>query len=329
MVTAPGTWTAVLLIFAAVVFGTFGVVLFFEALRDRARRRQVTVQLEQLAQDDLRHDQGARNLFRGTRSEGPKWLEPLASRLPHLRDADTLIEQAALNWSSQTFLILSGGFALAFGLGATIAFGSLIAFVAGAAAGASMPYFHLRRKREKRMRAFEEGLPEAIDLLGRALRAGHPLSSGLKMVADETVDPIAGEFRRVFEEQRFGLALEESLLGMADRIPLVDIRIFVTAVLIQREVGGNLAEILDKLSYVIRQRFSIMRQLRTFTAQGRLSGYILGSLPIMLGLVLLLINRDDMMTFITHPLGRMLMMVAIFLQVIGYLLISRIVKIEV
>jgi tight adherence protein B len=199
----------------------------------------------------------------------------------------------------------------------------------GVLAGAATPYLYVRHKRTRRMRGFEEQLPEAIDLLGRALRAGHPLSAGLKMVGEESPEPIAGEFRRVFEEQRFGLAFEDSLLGMADRIPLVDVRIFVTAVLIQREVGGNLAEILDKLADVIRQRFSIMRQLRTFTAQGRMSGYILGGLPVFLGLVLLLINRDNMIAFLTHPLGKMMMTVAVVMQTVGYLWIQKIVKIDV
>ncbi len=329
MNVAPTTWAAAALIFFAVVCATIAAVLFWEAVRDRFRRRAVAKQIERLNADSLTENQGARSLFRGTTTSIPRWLEPIAGRVPQLRDLDVLIEQAAVPWTSQTILILTTGFGLAFGLGSFLAFGGVVPLIVGTAAGASLPYLYLRRKRDQRMRAFEEGLPEAIDLLGRALRAGHPLSSGLKMVADETVDPIASEFRRVFEEQRFGLGMDESLLGMADRIPLVDVRIFITAVLIQREVGGNLAEILDKLSYVIRQRFSIMRQLRTYTAQGRMSGYILGGLPIMLGVVLFLINREDMIAFVTHPLGRTLMMVAVFLQVLGYLAISRIVKIEV
>ncbi len=317
------------LVFIAVVCLTIAAVVVWEVLRDRFRRRAVAKQIELLTADSLLNDQGARTVFRGSTTTMAPWLEPIAARVPQLRDIDILIEQAALPWSSQTILILAAGFGLAGGLGSMLAFGGLVALILGAAFGAVLPYLHLRRKRDQRMRAFEEALPEAIDLLGRALRAGHPLSSGLKMVADETTEPIAGEFRRVFEEQRFGLGMEESLLGMADRIPLVDVRIFVTAVLIQREVGGNLAEILDKLSYVIRQRFSIMRQLRTFTAQGRMSGYILGGLPIMLGLVLFVINREDMVAFATHPLGRTLMMTAVFLQIVGYIVISRIVKIEV
>jgi tight adherence protein B len=317
------------LVFLAAVFGTIAIVLAYEAVRDRSKRRAISKQLERLSVDELMAEDGSAKLFRRQAGRGPKWVEVVSSRIPQLKDVDFLIEQAALTWSRHTFLILTGGFALAFGMGTLIAFQRPFYVVLAVFFGGALPLIYVRAKRSRRMRAFEEGLPEAIDLLGRALRAGHPFSSGLKMVSDETVDPIAGEFRRVFEEQRFGLGVDESLLGMADRIPLVDVRIFVTAVLIQREVGGNLAEILDKLSEVVRQRFSIMRQLRTFTAQGRMSGYILGGLPIFLGLVLFFMNRKDMVAFIVHPIGRVMMSVAVVLQILGYLWISRIVKIEV
>ena len=169
--------------------------------------------------------------------------------------------------------------------------------------GALLPYVHMRRKRSARLRAIEAQLPESIDLLGRAIRAGHPLSSGLKMVADEVQEPIAGEFRRAFEEQRFGLPFEDALLAMADRITLVDVRILVTAILIQREVGGNLAEVLDNLASVIRARFVIRRQLRTYTAQGRISGYVLAVLPIAVGTIIYLLNPGYMVVLFTDPHG--------------------------
>lgn len=329
MNVGPGSWVAVGLLVSAVAIGTIALVFFLELIRQQLRERTVTKQLEAIAKDTLHRADGVESILRAETGMTPAWLQPIASKLPSIRDVDTMIEQAGLKWSSQTFLILVGGFSIAFGGGVGLLFGNPVALVLGGLGGGMLPRFYVVGKREKRMRAFEASLPEAIDLLGRALRAGHPLSSGLRMIGDEMPEPIAGEFRRVFEEQRFGLNLEDSLLGMADRIPLVDVRIFVTAVLIQREVGGNLAEILDKLAYVIRQRFSIMRQVRTFTAQGRMSGYVLGGLPIFLGLVLFTINRDDMIAFLADPTGRTLMMVAAVLQISGYLWISRIVKIEV
>jgi tight adherence protein B len=186
----------------------------------------------------------------------------------------------------------------------------------------------IKRKAAKRIRLFEAQLPGAIDLIGRAIRAGHPLSAGLKMVADETTDPIAGEFRRVFEEQRFGLPFDDTLLGLADRVALVDVRILNTAILIQREVGGNLAEVLDNLAHTIRERFKLRRQLRVITAQGRISGYVLAVLPIALGVVIFLLNPSYMSTLFQAGIGRILVAGAIVLQVLGYFWIRKIVDID-
>lgn len=323
----PHALAGALLVFAAVALGTLTLVLLAEWLRERARMRGVDEQLRRLATEGSAAA-GAASVFRAG-EQLPRWLQPLARRLPHLKDVELRLEQAAVDWSVQTYVLLSVGFAVALGLGTFIATGSLLLGLPLAVAGGLGPHLYVQHRRTRRLQAFEEQLPEAVDLLGRAIRAGHPVSAGFKMVAEETPDPVAVEFRRVFEEQRFGLAMEDSLLGMADRIPLVDVRIFVTAVLIQREVGGNLAEILDKLSYVIRQRFSIMRQLRTYTAQGRMSGYILAALPIFLGLVLFVINPENMIRFIDAPLGRVLMLVALVMQTLGFLWIRKIIQIEV
>ena len=184
-------------------------------------------------------------------------------------------------------------------------------------------------RRTRRINAFEELLPESIDLVGRALRAGHPLTAGFKMAADDGSEPVAGEFRRVFEEQRFGLPLQESLLGMADRVDLVDVRILVTAILIQREVGGNLAEILDNLAAVVRARFTIRRQLRVYTAQGRMTGYLLAALPLILFTILYTLNPSYMSILFTDPVGKLLILVAVSMQLVGFLWIRKIIKIEI
>jgi tight adherence protein B len=215
------------------------------------------------------------------------------------------------------------------GIAAFLVTGKMMVAVPATVLGTLLPYFYVRRRIKKRLAAFEEHLPDAIDLMGRAIRAGHPLSSGLKMVADEAAEPIAGEFRRVFEEQRFGMPFDDTLLGLADRVPLVDTRILVTAVLIQREVGGNLAEVLDKISYVIRERFQIRRQLRTYTAQGRLGGAVLGCLPIVLGSAFFVLNPDYMMTLFREPIGHLMMGAAAVMQTIGYLWIRQITNIEI
>jgi tight adherence protein B len=197
------------------------------------------------------------------------------------------------------------------------------------ALGATLPYLYVRRRRTKRFNAFEELLPEAIDLVGRALRAGHPLSAGFKMAADDGPEPVASEFRRVFEEQRFGLPVQDSLLSMADRVNLVDVRILVTAILIQREVGGNLAEILDNLAAVVRARFTIRRQIRVYTAQGRMTGYLLSALPLILFALLYTINAQYMSILFTDPIGKILVAVALSMQFIGFLWIRKIIKIEI
>jgi tight adherence protein B len=195
--------------------------------------------------------------------------------------------------------------------------------------GAALPYMFVRRKRSKRLFAFEEHLPEAIDLLARAIRAGHPLSAGLKMVADETREPIQGEFRRTHEENRFGLPFEDAILAMADRVSIIDVRILVTAILIQREVGGNLAEVLDNLANVIRVRFTIRRQLRVYTAQGRFSGYVLAVLPIAVGGAIYSLNPSYMRLLFTDPIGKLMLLTAVIFQVIGFLWIRKIIDIEI
>ena len=210
-----------------------------------------------------------------------------------------------------------------------IATGSVSTWLLRCRVGAMLPTMYVRRRRTKRLNAFEEFLPESIDLVGRALRAGHPLSAGFKMAADDGPEPVASEFRRVFEEQRFGMPLQDSLLGMADRINLVDVRILVTAILIQREVGGNLAEILDNLAAVVRARFTIRRQVRVYTAQGRMTGYLLSALPLIIFALLYTINGKYMSILFTDPVGKILVGVALSMQLIGFLWIRKIIKIEI
>jgi tight adherence protein B len=193
---------------------------------------------------------------------------------------------------------------------------------------AALPYLYVGHKRTARLRKLEEQFPEAVDLIGRAIRAGHPLPAALKMVAEECPDPIASEFRRTFEEIRFGLPAEDTLGGLADRLPLVDLRIFVTAVLIQREVGGNLAEILDNLTAIIRQRFTLMRQVRVLTAEGRMSMYVLGLLPFAIGLFVFYSNPGYVMTLFTHPAGKAMIAAALTLQAVGWWWMSRITNID-
>jgi len=257
------------------------------------------------------------------------WLDPILNVIPQGNDLRLLLEQADVNWSVGSFLTICLGLGLALGASAWVLGGSILYFLLFGAIGASLPFFQLRRLRRKRIHAFEEAFPEAIDLLGRSIRAGHAFATGLKVVAEEGQEPVSSEFRQVFEEQKFGLPLDESLLGLADRIDLVDVRIFVTAILVQRDVGGNLAEILDKISYTVRERFMIQRQIRVYTAQGRMTGYLLAALPILLGLGIFALNTEYMMILFEEPIGRLMIAAAVFLQLLGFFAIRRIVDIEI
>ena len=165
--------------------------------------------------------------------------------------------------------------------------------------------------------------------MSRAIRAGHAFSAGLKMVADECSDPVGPEFRKAFDEQNYGLPLKESLNNLADRMPLLDVRFFSTAVLIQRDTGGNLSEILDNLAAVVRERFKIRRQVRVHTAHGRFTGYVLLALPAFLGFALSIINPEHMRMLFDDKIGQMMIVAAIVMQSIGFFWIKQVVKIEV
>jgi tight adherence protein B len=321
-------WIPALIAFLAVALGTISLVLLWEWFQEQQRKRKLVDQLRSLANDPEIGAGSGSPVFRSAVLESA-WLRPIISRIPQLRDAGFLLQQAGLTWTLQTLVILSLGTAFALGLVALIATRSLAIGLVATGFGALLPNFYVKRRRTKRLNAFEEMLPDSIDLVGRALRAGHPLSSGFKMAADDGPDPVAGEFRRVFEEQRFGMPLQDSLLAMADRINLVDVRILVTAILIQREVGGNLAEILDNLSAVVRARFTIRRQIRVYTAQGRMTGYLLAALPLILFTLLYAINGQYMSILFTDPIGKVLVTVAIVMQIIGFLWIRKIIKIEI
>jgi len=195
--------------------------------------------------------------------------------------------------------------------------------------GAFLPMMWLRYKRSQRLKKFEEQFPEALDLLSRAIRAGHAFQTAMGMVADEVPSPVGFEFKKAFEQQNFGLPLRDVLDQMSERVPILDVKFFVTAVSIQRETGGNLAEILDNLAGVVRERFKILRQIRVHTAHGRFTGYVLLALPAALGVALVFINPDLMRLLFQERIGQMMLMGAMVLQTVGFFWIRQVIKIEV
>jgi tight adherence protein B len=245
-----------------------------------------------------------------------------------VRPIQRLIEQAGYQITVGAFLLASGcaaGLSIVAVLWAT---GHLVpALIVGAAAGL-MPVLWTRHARTKRLWKFEEQFPEAIDLIARALRAGHTFQAGLLMVAEEIEPPIGTEFRLLHDRQNFGMPIADALRDFAERTPVLDAKFFVTAVLTQRDAGGNLAEVLDNLSTVIRERFKVKRQVRVISAHGRITGWILAGLPPALALALMFISPQSIQVLFTDPLGIRMLYVAIFLQVTGTLIIRKLVNIE-
>jgi tight adherence protein B len=191
-----------------------------------------------------------------------------------------------------------------------------------------LPVAWVRAKANRRVAKFEEQFPEAIDLMARALRAGHAMTTGLALVAEELPDPVGAEFRLVYDRQNFGMSMPDALRQFADRVPLLDARFFVTAVLTQRESGGNLAEILDNLGDVIRQRFRVKRQIKVVTAHARLTGWVLVLMPVVIALAMVIVAPEHILTLVNDPLGIQMTFVALVLWLVGYLAIRRLVDVE-
>jgi tight adherence protein B len=240
-----------------------------------------------------------------------------------------MLAQGSVDVRAGNFLVLCAISAVILAIIAFIAGGNLIFAWVGAVLGFFLPYAYASHMRTKRFQKFEEKFPEAIDTLARAVRAGHAFTTALEMIANEVSEPVAGEFRQLYEEQKFGLPVRDALVNLADRIPLVDVKFFVTAVMLQRETGGNLAEILDNLSYVIRERFKILRQVRVHTAQGRLTMVLLMALPPTIVLVMTLMNPGFIRPLFTDPIGHALIVGGITLQTLGYFFIRKIIRIQV
>jgi tight adherence protein B len=244
------------------------------------------------------------------------------------RPIQKLIDRSGMNLTVGALLLmcLCAGVA-GYLLVETVSHLTLAALVIGAMC-AFIPLWVVNYMAQRRLGKFEEQFPEAIDLLARALRAGHAFTTGLSMVAEEMPDPVGTEFRLAYDRQNFGMPMPEALKSLGERVPLLDARFFVTAVLTQREAGGNLAEVLDNLARVIRDRFKVKRQVRVITAHARITGWVLALLPPSLGVALTLLSPKHMSLLWTDPIGIKMIVVAIILQVVGTLVIRKLVDVE-
>jgi tight adherence protein B len=240
-----------------------------------------------------------------------------------------LIEQSGVNTSASLIVLVSLGMGVIVVLVMMMFIRLPLVWPIAAAVGCAMPTLWLRYKRSVRMKRFEEQFPDALDLLSRAIRAGHAFTTAMGMVADEVPAPVGAEFKKSFDQQNFGLPLKDALDDLSRRVPTLDVRFFAIAVLIQRETGGNLSEILDNLAHVVRERFKILRQVRVHTAHGRFTGYVLLALPAALGIALTFINPEHMRLLFEERMGQMMIMIAIVMQVVGYIWIRQVIKIEV
>ena len=314
------TFLVILLVVGAILFASTGtapdkvVAKRLDAIERSAKRGSESLELK-VVRDELLSD-----------------VPTLHKLLLKWKWADKLrnfIGQAGMKVKPGRLILLSAVLAIAaFLVGARMVPTPMLALLF-IPVGALLPIAVVAFKRHSRMKAFEKIFPEAIDLLGRAVRAGHSFSTGLEMITTELPEPVAGEFRTTFEEQNFGLPLRDALLNLSERVPLIDVRFFVTAVLIQKDTGGNLAEILDNLAHVVRERFRILGEVKIKTAQGRLTAAILISLPPIMGLVLRFLNPSYMKPLFTDPMGPYIIGLAIFLQVVGSLMLWKIVNIDV
>lgn len=319
----------VLFVFLVGAGAVFALSYVLTDMPGQMASRRVQLRLDEMVRPGGDEEASEAALIKGSAAGPLPALDRMIGQSSRGMSLARWIEQSGVKATASGLLVISMAAALlGFFLGVAITNLALPRLIIAAVAGA-VPFVVLKVKRNRRLRKFEEQFPEALDLIARALKAGHAFTTGLKMAADEVPDPVGPEFRKTFDEQNFGLPLKDALADMTERIPILDVRFFATAVLIQRDTGGNLAEILENLAAVVRERFKILRQVRVYTAHGRLTGYVLLALPIALAIALMFINPDHMNLLFRERLGQQLLMGAAVMQFIGYIWIRQIVKIEV
>jgi tight adherence protein B len=307
----------------------FGAYYAFTKLPGLMLQRKLDARLDEVIRPAEEGQKEAAGVVK-SRHEGPlPAFEKLVAGSARGSALALWVEQSGVKISISALLLVALVCALLFGFIVAAVLRMAVGWLGGGVLGFSLPFLFIRVKRTRRLRAFEETFPEALDLMARALKAGHAFATGLKMVADEMPEPVGPEFRKTFDEQNFGLPLKDALSNLTERIPLLDVRFFSTAVLIQRETGGNLSEILENLSHVVRERFKILRQVRVYTAHGRLTGYVLLALPAFLAVALFFINPEHMQLLFREHMGQMMLIGAAVMQFCGYVWIKQVIKIEV
>ncbi len=320
------TWIFLGLVFLAVFLLVQGMVVpvFGEA---KKTRKLLLTRLGAVAAASGKSDFGS--LLRQKYLKELSPLERTLETLPGMERFARLVEQSGSTTPAYRFFILS----LVLALVAALLGWSLTRLpywaLLGAAGGFSLPYMKVLRDRGVRLAKFEEQLPDALDVVKRALKAGHPFSQALKLVAEDMENPVAREFDLVFSEVNYGGDMRSALLGLMERVPSVSVIAMVTAVLVQKETGGNLAETFERITAVIRGRFKLYRRVRTLSAEGRLSAWILALVPLVLVVVISLTTPDYLPTLFKDPMGKNLIAAAVVFGILGILWIRRIIRIQV
>jgi tight adherence protein B len=256
-------------------------------------------------------------------------MQRLLLQVPRVGAIDRLLQQSGVTWSVSDFFGLTAFAFLITLFGASFLTMPWLLRFGLATLVALIPYWHVTRAKVKRLDRIEQQLPDALDLMGRALRAGHAFPTALKMVGDEMSDPIAAEFRVAFDEVNFGISMPEALMNLATRVPSTDLRYFVIAVLIQRETGGNLSELLASISAIIRDRLKLMGQVKVLSAEGRMSAWVLGLLPFGAALMIQLTNPQFLKVLYTDPMGQKMLLIVGVMMVLGVLAMRKIIHIRV
>jgi tight adherence protein B len=314
-------------VFVVVALAAFGLGSIFDQRNARARLIKERLANEGKAPELAAQEELA--LLRDEQLSQIPILDNLLRRSARVSEIQKMLQQGGLGTRAGNFLGVSAVTGVACTFLAYILSRRVEVAWLGMLLGFVLPYAYASYRRTKRFEKFEELFPEAIDTLARAVRAGHAFTTALEMITDEVAEPVAGEFRQLYEEQKFGMPVRDALLNLTERMPLVDVKFFVTAVMLQRETGGNLAEILDNLSYVIRERFKIQRQVRVYTAQGRLTMALLMGMPPIIVTVMLILNPAFIRPLFSDPIGHMLLVAGITLQTVGYFVIRKIIRIQV
>jgi len=320
------------MILPLVAFFLFFLLIILSVLllvyeRGRGSRRKINRRLAAYSVEMGLNPEQLPLVLRDERLSDISLLNRVLSRLDFTRKLKQWLEQSDSKITVGTLLL---GIALLIMLGllftrhsANFLLRFLIVFGLGL-----LPILIILYRRNLRLRAFVRAFPDALDMMTSSLRAGHALNKAIQMVGLEAPDPIGVEFRKTFEETNLGLPMREALVNLTQRVNSIDLKLFVTAVLLQRETGGNLAEILEKISYTIRERFKLMGQIRTYTAQGRMTMWVLGSMPVVFMIIINAVNPDYFAPLLESPTGRKLLLTGAVMQILGFLVIRKIIRIK-